>query len=214
MSETVLPVSTGQIKDIIATLIGGIPTDLTFDEAQSVIGAKGKLIEGVTMVFASLRQKGKIKVAPLARSDANSYRVVVPYRDKTTIKELLLAGKYDWVSDDITDENFPHVQRGDIEVNTRLVDLGQHISTDRALAKLARRKLWPATAAELLAFGAEYPDVQRQHPIVALGQTWCNSKGYDTVVCLVSCVGKRSAGLDYCVGDNWSRRCRFLAVAR
>ncbi len=62
--ETARPMSTGQLKDIIATIVGGIPADLTFDEANSVTGAKGRLLEGVVAAFAPFRTNGHAAPAP------------------------------------------------------------------------------------------------------------------------------------------------------
>jgi len=47
-NETVRESTKGQYKDIIATVIGGIPDDLTFDEATNLIGAKGDLVSRIT----------------------------------------------------------------------------------------------------------------------------------------------------------------------
>lgn len=50
-SETVRPATSGQIKDIMATLIGAMPSRLSYDEAQGVISRKRKLVAGIKSVF-------------------------------------------------------------------------------------------------------------------------------------------------------------------
>lgn len=50
-NETVRPATPGQIKDIMATLIGAMPSKLSYGEAQGVIARKGKLIAGIRSAF-------------------------------------------------------------------------------------------------------------------------------------------------------------------
>lgn len=49
-NETVRPMTQGQWKDIIATMIGAVP-DLSFDEANRVVGKKGALVADIREVF-------------------------------------------------------------------------------------------------------------------------------------------------------------------
>lgn len=53
--ETVRKMTDGQRGDIVATMTGAIPPDLTFTEAQSIIGAKGPFIVEIRAVFAKRR---------------------------------------------------------------------------------------------------------------------------------------------------------------
>lgn len=55
--ETVRPMTDGQRGDLIATMAGAIPSDLTFDEAQGIIGAKGPFVAEVRAAFER-RRKG------------------------------------------------------------------------------------------------------------------------------------------------------------
>src|SRR3989344_1409220 len=51
-----------QYKDIIATAIGGIPEDLTFEEAESITGAKGVLVSRIAEVIrACADRNGKLQ---------------------------------------------------------------------------------------------------------------------------------------------------------
>jgi hypothetical protein len=82
---------------------------------------------------------------------------------------MIAAGAYDHVNRQITEASFP-VQRGGLAARELiLVHLGHVASTDEVLHQLDDLGVRPARIEELLAFGAAYPQAQRQFPIVALG---------------------------------------------
>ena len=56
--ETVRPVTQGQFRDIAATMIGAIP-DLSFEDANQVIGGKGNLVAGIQELFARFKSDAK-----------------------------------------------------------------------------------------------------------------------------------------------------------
>lgn len=89
----------------------------------------------------------------------------------------------------------------------------RNIESDTALAELDKMGLRPATLPELLAFGAKYPDKQREFPIVALGSVWRDLCG-DRVVAYLGCdSSKRDLYLDRLV-YRWSAPFRFAAVRK
>jgi len=45
----------GQRGDIVATMTGVIPPDLTFEEAQAIIGSKGPFVADIRGAFAKRR---------------------------------------------------------------------------------------------------------------------------------------------------------------
>ncbi len=206
-NETVRPMTRKQLKDIVATLIGAIPDDLSFEEAQAAIGGKGQLVKSVAAAFDPYRVK---RDGPNA---TGTYPVSVPYNGSSTIKELVAAGAFDWKNDDITDKHFPQEKTGAEDVEIELVHLDRDISTDDALVELDKRGLRPANPAELLAFGATFPEVQREFPVIALGQFWRYPFGGRVVVCLVRFGGKRFADLRW-PDNDWARRCRFAGVRK
>lgn len=206
-NETVRPMTRKQLKDIVATLIGAIPDDLSFEEAQAAIGGKGQLVKSVAAAFDPYRVK---RDGPNA---TGTYPVSVPYNGSSTIKELVAAGAFDWKNDDITDKHFPQEKTGAEDVEIELVHLDRDISTDDALVELDKRGLRPANPAELLAFGATFPEVQREFPVIALGQFWRAPIGNRFVVCLGRYGGKRHARLGWADSD-WARSCRFAGVRK
>lgn len=69
----------------------------------------------------------------------------------------------------------------------------------------------PALIEDLLALGAEYPELQKQFPIVALGSVWQDPGGRRRVPYLRWDGGGRDLDL-YWFGDDWDERWRFAAV--
>lgn len=139
------------------------------------------------------------------------YSLVVDY--SKSLSEMIAAGKYDWVNDDITAKHFPVMGNGQAEIVPQLVHFNRSISSDTAIAELNSRGLRPATLPELLAFGAKYPELQRQFPIVALGSVWVRLSGSRCVACLHGVGVERDLGPSWC-GDGWHDGCRFLAVPK
>ena len=141
----------------------------------------------------------------------STYPVTVDYTQ--TLEQMIAAGRYDKQNRDITQEHFPLQGSGQIEVELHLVHLNRDASTDSVLAELDRRGLRPATLAELLAFGAKHPNLQKEFPIIALGSVWRHWGGSRGVACLAGWGGERSLSLDW-LGHDWGRCCRFLAVRK
>ena len=146
-----------------------------------------------------------------AQADPQEYPVTVDY--SKTLAEMISAGHYNGGNDEITAENFPFDGEGTVEVEVQLVHLNRVASTDEVLAHLEVNGLRPATLAELLAFGAANPDVQREFSVVALGSSWVSRLGARNVPYLYRRGAKRNLSL-YGHGDQWNEICRFLAVRK
>lgn len=90
-----------------------------------------------------------------------------------SIKESVKAGRYNEVSDDITDKKFPHGSKKDSngkkKVNMTLFSFEDkvNISSDDAIVEMETMGYRAATLRELLAFGEKYPNNQREGTIVA-----------------------------------------------
>ncbi len=142
----------------------------------------------------------------------DGYRFKIDYG--LTVVQMVALGNYGWANPDITTENFPHDSRlGEVEVTAEVIHFGKCMSTDAVLAELDSRRLRPATMAELLAFGAAFPEEQRNFPIVALGSVWTNPDGR-RVVGGLGMEGSRRDLDFYCVGGDWNGNYRFLAVCK
>jgi hypothetical protein len=138
------------------------------------------------------------------------FKFVVDY--SMTLPQMIAAGRYDWQNDDITPARFPVNGEGQKELNGQLVHFNRNMGSDDVKKELDAKGLRPATHEELLAFGATYPEMQRQFPIVALG-SFAEIGGGRDVVCLDGDGSGRGLGLVW-LGGGWGPGCRFLAVAK
>ena len=156
---------------------------------------------------------GKIAdaVAEMLGAGENLFKVVVDYTQ--SLADMISAGKYDWVNGDIIAENFPISGSGQAELNAELVHFNRIMESGDVLKELDKLGLRPANIAELLAFGAKYPDKQREFPIIALGSVWQNRYGYRYVPELWSGSVRRKLNLHW-LGDRWDEDDRFLAFRK
>lgn len=165
-----------------------------------------------TMVYlrAIIEERPGEPAPPSART--NPYPIVVDYA--TSLADMIVAGRYDWTNPDITVEHFPIVGEGKVDVEIELVHFGRVIEDgDEALRELDKMGLRAATLPELLGFGAKYPDMQRQFPIMALGSVWEDRGGGRDVPVLWAYDRGRPLDLRWFRG-RWRKRCRFAAVRR
>lgn len=132
-----------------------------------------------------------------------------------SLDEMIKAGNYDWVNWDISEKHFPVQGQGQTELNIELIHYGKHMESDDVVRDLEGYGLRPATLSELLAFGAAYPNKQREFPIVALGSVWrsWSGSGLRCVLCLRGGGSGRELGL-YVWGSGWRGGCRFAAVRK
>ena len=164
--------------------------------------APDTLVEKVAAVLAEAMQVA-----------ANLFRIVVDY--SMTIEQMIAAGCYDWKNSDITAKHFPipPSKYGKKEAAIELVHFNRYIERDDALRELDKMGLRPAELPELLAFGASYPEKQREFPIVALGSVWQRWHCDRSVACLGSGSGRRGLSLYY-FDIGWPSHYRFAAVPK
>jgi hypothetical protein len=103
----------------------------------------------------------------MTRAQTETHTVTID--DRQSLERMIAAGAYDHVNSHITKASFP-VQRGELAARELiLVHAGGVASTGDVLRALHDLGVRSARIEELLAFGATYPQAQRQFPIVALG---------------------------------------------
>lgn len=140
-----------------------------------------------------------------------TYPVEIDYND--TFEQRLGAGRYDWKNPHIKEKNFPVKSKGKVNRVLELVHFGKFMSTEAVLAAIDAQGYRPATIEELLAFGAKYPELQREFPIVELGSVWRDWDDDLSVAYLVRDGSRRNLGLGR-VEDGWYGRFRFLVVGK
>lgn len=139
------------------------------------------------------------------------YFVTVHYDQ--SVRNAIAAGHYDWENDNITGKNFPSKRAGTADKEIILVKFDDAMDSDAVLSELDKQGLRAAELPEILAFGEQYPDVQREFPIVALASVWRRPDGYRCVPCLVRSAGRRDLDLRWFDG-RWRSVYRFAAVRK
>jgi len=154
------------------------------------------------------------QIAELIVSDrviCGRHNVVVDYG--MSLADMIDIGRYDWKNNDIMTKHFPISGSGTSETEIVLFQFNKGMSTDAVLAELDKRGFRAATLPELLALGADQPELQRQFPIIALGSVWRRPDGNRNVACLGRRDAERFLLLDW-YEFVWCGVCRFAAVRK
>ena len=149
-------------------------------------------------------------VAPVIDLATGICRFVVDFGK--SLEEMIAAGKYDWRNNDITSARFPITGGGRVSVDAKLFHFNRTMTSDEVGRELDKAGYRSATIAELLAFGAAFPEVQRQFPVIALGSVG-SVFGFRLVPCLRRRGAERNLYLSWHDGA-WDDVCRFLAVRK
>ena len=198
----------GQLAQLGAKFLQVLPLEADKDEVQAAIdNGNDPLWVGIVSRFA---KKIEATTKTVAEKVSSLFHITVNYG--LSLKEMIAAGGYDWKNDDITEARFPVPTGSPVELDTELIHFDYDISSENVVAELDKKGYRPATIHELLAFGAKYPNKQREFPIVALGSV--AGVGGDRRVAYLDGGGDgRRLGLGWWVG-GWSRSYRFLAVRK
>ncbi len=115
---------------------------------------------------------GKIEdaLAEVEQRAKNIFRLMVG--ENRTTEEVVKAGKYDWVNNYVTGRNFPMRSRAGGKVTIELVDFGRDISSEEAIKKARRRGFERPSYEDALFFGEQFPEKQRERPIIFLHEPW------------------------------------------
>ncbi len=118
----------------------------------------------------------------MTTSLSRPYAITVDY--SKPLQHWTKKGNYDFVDPESIPPDLGEAGKGKSEVEIILVQFAGPISTKKAEKKLLQLGLRSATLIELLALGAAYPDLQKQHAIVALGTVWSAGDGRPSVAFL------------------------------
>ena len=176
--------------------------DVTVGQMEACINRMG----GMQKFLDFIGGKGEV----VWQTIANLYSVIVYYDQ--SLAEMISAGKYDWKNSEITEKSFPSKIRGQETLNLEMVHFNRNISSDSAVEEMYKMGLRPATLRELLSFGAKYPEIQREFPVVALGDS-CRLGGDRHIACLGGDGSDRNLFLHWWHGA-WDGNYRFLAVRK
>jgi hypothetical protein len=141
--------------------------------------------------------------------------VVTPRYD---LPQAIKLGNYDtvvtWLSSQPDTISVPDEEKTGAAIALRLVPCERSMGLDAALDRIEALGLRPGNAAELLAFGAKYPEEQRRFPILALGSTFVDPEGQHRYLYLNRDGCRRIVGLVLSAAGDFPAECRFLAAAR
>lgn len=138
-----------------------------------------------------------------------TFNVVMDY--SRSLKEMVKAGNYDWVNDDITKKHFPVKGKGKQEATVTLFHFNRAVKSDEVIAEMDKQDFQPTKIEHLLALGEKCPDLQKEFPIVALGSVWQNPNGNRNVPYLDWDSVERKLNLNWLEND-WNAEYRFVAV--
>lgn len=147
-------------------------------------------------------------------SGFTSHRIVVDYTKSADT--ILSEGNFDWVDKRINPDNFTPVfaHEGKKEIRLYLVKFQQGIFTEEVSRsfrnELRMLNFWPGTLWDAVALCTQYPHLQDDYSIVALGSPWKDAMERDHVPVLKRDKRGRSVRLDK-AHFPWRKECRFLA---
>ncbi len=122
------------------------------------------------------------------------------------------AGLYEYAHSCVTSENFPARRFAATRIREIiLLEFDHDVTSDEAIAEAVRLGLERPTYEDALYFGIEYPDVQRERPVIFLHDPWFGFFGRRDVLCLWSNAGRRELGLEG-FDDPWNPNYRFAFV--
>ena len=127
-------------------------------------------------------------------------------------EQLVEAGGYGYAHSCVTSENFPSRAASAGPAEIVLIGFDGAVTAGEALAEAMHRGLTRPTYEDALHFGAEHPEVQREHAIVFLHEPWVGYFGRRDVLCLWSNAGRRELGLEG-FDDPYGPDYRFAFVA-
>lgn len=200
MANIVSQISVHQQHEFLAKLEAA---GLTGDLSQKVIESRGNALA-----------KNVVNLIRGPQIDFPSYSVTVNY--DLTVEQLIKAGKYDWVNDDVTSGHFPLNLAGTKKKEIVLLPIDSRMSTEAVLGlinQFSKGKYRRPNIKEGLALGAQYPDLQREGPIAILCEPWRGSGGGVYVPGLGGSEGSRYLSLHWW-SDVWPSCWRFAAVRK
>ena len=198
--ETVRKMTDRQRGDIVATMAGAIPSDLTFEEAQAIIGAKGSFVAEIRQAFA----KRRLNALP---ADDVWFELEV-HNDINPIDVVTSAG-YDpkgW-------EYLGPKLSGKQTLRVKLVRLGyvRNLREAREKANKLGYRLVDGQARE--PFKTKFPKPDGKGPVVFGGSEWRDPFGGPRVACLYDFGRGWGSGFHWS-GGEFGGRWRWLVVGK
>lgn len=159
-----------QIAEFHAAIMQNLP-ELDSEAMQEWIGPRRSSLRGIlAQALANGAAPGK-HPSPVAITN----RLTVP--PGFTLAMGLKRGRYDRISDNLTEKYFPITaeQIGEWEWELFKSE-GHYSSIEQSIRQIQKNGFEPAQIGHLLAFGAAFPKEERKYPIIAPGSVMKDSK--------------------------------------
>ena len=141
----------------------------------------------------------------------NAFRIMTG--GTRTTDEVIEAGNYGWTNDMVNGKNFPMRPMPEGPREIVFLEFDHDPGSEEVLVEAQRQGLERPLYEDALFFGEQYPEEQRNAPIVFLHKPWQSPGGF-LFVLVLRCGGRdRSLGLGY-FDDGWRQRCRFAFVRK
>jgi hypothetical protein len=125
-----------------------------------------------------------------------------------SLSDMIYAGKYDWVDENITEEHFAVHAIGHTIHQVAIVHYGQDLRSKDVSDHAIMQGFRPSNLKVLLAIGAQCPELQREFPIIGLGTVWAPYNQLGLVPFLIQHVTRRDVSLAT-YNFLWHKECRF-----
>ena len=187
--------------------------------ARAFFGLGNDLSDKELLQLTASENRRKLKdflaaLAPqIPEPKVTSYWIAIRHGDNFAKRLKTLA--CDWGNEWITEKNTPvrvNKAKGTEKKEVFVIHFDRRIETSEEVVEaMAALGYKPADHEDLLAFGTDHPDAQREYPIVQLGSSWGRPGGGRVVSCLDGGGSGRGLGLNIWRG-GWDSDCGFLAV--
>lgn len=188
------------------------PTSAWADDKPVAMNCKAAVTNGTYSGICPAEAVGQFSVRKVVVEE--TYNVTVDYT--RMLADMIKVGKYDQKDSRIVPMNFRVTGSGTADVKLRLVNFGLDTALEEIEEYLEAAGLQPAKIEHLLAFGAKYPDKQREFPIIALGSSWVDPADDDRGVPFLGLDGSGRSLYLYWGGRGfgWRGECRFLVLSK
>ena len=128
---------------------------------------------------------------------------------KQSLENLIKSHKFDYVNEDITEDNFPFQENDSKPKEYKIFHFNKLIESEKVIAEMKKEGYEPATLRDLL----NWKDWNEKDFVVALGSVWQDRDGYRIVPYLRRYGSERVLDLSWLEYD-WSGIYRFAAVRK
>jgi len=130
------------------------------------------------------------------------------------LKEMIREGDYDFIGVDLDERDFSFAGETEKEVKIHLFSFSKNVDSAEAISEIRNWGFKPITVVELLAIGAQMPDLQKDWDIIALGSDIFGEK-VPVLLREISLADPGDPRRVVALANRrkiWNTRCRFPAI--